>query len=38
LEFAKNVLLPLEPKLLLMWKKIGEALKMVDSANQFVKA
>jgi hypothetical protein len=37
LNFAKNVLPPLEPKLLVMWEKIGEALKMVCGANQFAK-
>jgi hypothetical protein len=35
LDFAKNVLLPLEPKLLVMWEKIGGALKMEYSAYQF---
>jgi hypothetical protein len=38
LDFAKNVLLPLEPKLLVMWEKIGGAVKMVNSAYQFAKA
>jgi hypothetical protein len=35
LNFAKNVLPPLDPKLLVMWERIGEALKMVCSAYQF---
>jgi hypothetical protein len=35
LNFAKNVLPPLEPKLLVLWERIGEALKMVCSAYQF---
>jgi hypothetical protein len=36
LEFCKkNFLPPLEPKLLLMWKIIGKALKMVCGAYQF---
>jgi hypothetical protein len=34
LNFAKNVLPPLEPKLLVMWERIGEALKMVCGAKQ----
>jgi hypothetical protein len=33
----KNVLQPLEPILLVMWEKIGGALKMVYNAYQFVK-
>jgi hypothetical protein len=37
LDFAKNVLPLLEPKLLVMWEKIGEALQMVYRANQFAK-
>jgi hypothetical protein len=37
LDLAKNLLLPLEPKLLAMWKKMGKALKIVYSANQFCK-
>jgi hypothetical protein len=37
LDFAKNVLPPLEPKLLVMWERIGEALKIVYSAYQFEK-
>jgi hypothetical protein len=37
LDFAKNDLPPLEPKLLVMWERIGEALKMVYSAYQFEK-
>ncbi len=35
LNFAKNVLPPLEPKLLVMWERIGEALKVVYGAYQF---
>jgi hypothetical protein len=37
LEFAKNVLPLLESKLLAMWERISEALKMVYSAYQFAK-
>jgi hypothetical protein len=37
LDLAKNVFPPLEPKLLLMWERIGEALKMVYSVYQFGK-
>ncbi len=33
--FANNVLPPLEPKLLVMWERIGEALKRVYGAYQF---
>jgi hypothetical protein len=29
LDFAKNVFPPLEPKLLVMWERISEALKIV---------
>jgi hypothetical protein len=29
LDFAKNVFLPLEPKLLVMWERISEALQIV---------
>jgi hypothetical protein len=35
LNFAKSVLSPLEPKLLVMWERIGEALKVVYGAYQF---
>jgi hypothetical protein len=35
LNLAKNVLPPLEPKLLVMWERIGEALKMMLGAYQF---
>jgi hypothetical protein len=31
----KNVLPPLEPKLLVIWERIGEALKVVNGAQQF---
>jgi hypothetical protein len=37
LGFFKKVLLLLEPKLLVMSERIGEALKMVFSTYQFVK-
>jgi hypothetical protein len=37
LECAKKVLLPLEPKLLVMCERIGEGLKKVYSTCQFVK-
>jgi hypothetical protein len=37
LDFAKNVLPPLEPKLLVMWEKICEVLKMLFSAYQLAK-
>jgi hypothetical protein len=33
--FQKKVLPPIEPKLLVLWEKIGEAMKMVYSAYQF---
>jgi hypothetical protein len=33
--FVKNGLPPLEPKLLVMWERIGEALKMVFGTYQF---
>jgi hypothetical protein len=33
--FEKNILPPLEPKLLVMWERIGEALKVVYGAYQF---
>jgi hypothetical protein len=33
--FTSNVLPPLEPKLLVIWERIGEALKMVYRAYQF---
>ncbi len=29
LDFSKNVFLPLEPRLLVMWERIGEALQIV---------
>jgi hypothetical protein len=35
LSFAKNILQPLEPQLLVMWEKIYEVLKMMYSAYQF---
>jgi hypothetical protein len=35
LDFAKNILPPLEPKLLVMWERIGEVLKVVYGAYQF---
>jgi hypothetical protein len=37
LDFAKNVLSLLELKLLAMWERTGEALKMVYRAYQFGK-
>jgi hypothetical protein len=37
LDFAKKVLPPLEPKLLVMWKKICKVLKMLFSAYQLAK-
>jgi hypothetical protein len=37
LDLAKNVLPLLELKLLAMWERISEALKMVYSAYQFGK-
>jgi hypothetical protein len=37
LDFAKNILSPPEPKLLVMWEKIGEVLKMVYSTCKFGK-
>jgi hypothetical protein len=36
-DLSKNSLLPLEPKLLVICGRIGEAQKMVYSAYQFVK-
>jgi hypothetical protein len=36
-DLQKNVLPPLEPKLLVMWEKIGGVLKMVYSTYQFTK-
>jgi hypothetical protein len=33
--FEKNVLPRIEPKLLVMWERIGEALKVVCGAYQF---
>jgi hypothetical protein len=35
LDFAKNILLPFEPKVLLIWETIGEALKVAYGAYQF---
>jgi hypothetical protein len=38
LNFTKTVLPQLEPKLLVMWEKLGEALKVVFSAYQVGKS
>jgi hypothetical protein len=35
LDFAKNILPPLEHILLVKWERTGEALKMMRSAYQF---
>jgi hypothetical protein len=35
LNFSKTFFPPLEPKLLVMWERIGEALKMLCGAYQF---
>jgi hypothetical protein len=37
LDFAKDVFPSLEPKLLVMWERIGEKLKMVYGTYQFAK-
>ncbi len=37
MNFAKNVSPQIEPKLLVMWERIGEALKMEYSTYQFAK-
>ncbi len=35
MDFAKTVLPPLEPELLVIWELIGKKLKMVHSTYQF---